>query len=322
MWRCLFVFPVLSNLLGAATCVAVGGSEILAKDIATIDPAFRAVNPDLPFSYAPVIGAQRIISASEIAHWAAKAGIETKTTASVCFERPAHIPSANDIRGAIKRTFPDSNIIQIDILEICKCNVPAGRLDFTVEGASAPPIGRPDVPVLWRGQVWPASGSPYPVWARVRVLAKSTVVRVRQNLRSGESIPQEALEQLAVTDSPVRLSRPDSIANYAGKVVNRDVRTGSYLDASLVAPLPEVTRGSTVKVEVVNGATRLELKARAESSGHIGETVVLTNPSSLGRFRATVTGYGTVQIALSPAPRLDPQEKNGNTPATTSGRTL
>lgn len=322
MWRCLFVLTALSHLLGAATCVAVEGSEILASDVAKADPAFAAVNPDLPFSYAPVIGAQRIIAAAELAHWAAKAGIETKFAGPACFERPAHSLSAADIRAAIQKAFLESNIVQIDVLEICKCNIPAGRLDFTVEGAGAPPLGHPDVPVLWRGQVWPASGTPYPIWARVRVLATSSVVRLRQNLRSGEAIPQAALEQLTITDSPVRLRRPDSMANYAGKVVNRDVYMGSYLDASLVAPLPEVTRGSTVTVEVVNGATRLQLKARAESAGRVGETVILTNPSSLSRFRAIVTGPGTVQIALSPAPRLDPHEKNGNTPPTTSGRTL
>ncbi len=322
MWRCLFVLPVLSNLLGAATCVAVEGSEILAKDVAKIDPAFTAVNRDLAFSYAPVIGAQRTITAAELSHWAAKAGVEIKPASSACFERLSHNLSAVDIRTAIQRTFPESNIVQIDVLEICKCNVPVGRLDFTVEGAGAPPLGHPDVPVLWRGQIWPASGSPYPVWARVRVLAKSSVVRLRQNLRSGDIIPQEALEELTVTDSPVRLARPDATANYAGKVINRNVRAGSYLNARLIAPLPEVTRGSTVTVEVVNGATRLELKARAESAGHIGETVTLTNPSGLSRFQAIVIGPGVVQIALSPAPRLDPQEKNGNTPATTSGRTL
>ena len=322
MWRCLFLLPALSSLLGAATCVAVEGSQIVAKDVAKVDAAFAAVNPDLPFSYAPVIGTQRIIPAIELAHWAARAGVETKPATPACFERPAHSLSDKDIRAAIERAFPESNIVQIDILEICKCNIPAGRLDFTVEGAGAPPIGHPDVPVLWRGQIWPESGAPYPVWARVRVLAKSSVVRLRQNLRSGEIIPEGVLEQLTITDSPVHLRRPDSIANYAGKVVNRNVRAGSYLDASLVAPLPEVTRGSTVTVEVINGATRLELKARAESAGHTGETVMLTNPSGLGRFRGTVTGPGTVQVALSPSPRLDPQEKNRNTPATTTGRTL
>ena len=322
MWRCLFVLPVLSNLLGAATCVAVEGNEILAKDIAKIEPAFAAVNPNLPFSYAPVIGAQRVIAAAELTHWAAKAGIDVKSARPACFERPAHSLSAADIRAAIQRAFPGSNIVQIDVLEICKCNVPDGLLDFTLEGAGAPPLGHPDVPVLWRGQIWPAAGSPYPVWARVRVLAKSSVVRLRQNLRSGDIIPQAALEQLTITDSPVRLPRPDSVSNYAGKVINQNARAGSYLNASLISPLPEVTRGSTVTVEVVNGATRLELKARAESAGHIGQTVTVTNPAGLSRFRAIVIGPGVVQIALSPAPRVDPQEKNGNTPATTSGRTL
>jgi flagella basal body P-ring formation protein FlgA len=322
MWRLLFVLPALSSLLSAATCIAVEGREIVAKDVAKVDPAFAAVNPDLPFSYAPRIGAQRIIPVSDLAHWGARAGVETTSTSSACFERPAHNLSVAEIRTAVQRVFPESDIVQIDVLEVCKCNVPAGRLDFTVEGASAPPFGHPDVPVLWRGQIWSASGSPYPVWASVRVLAKSSVVRLRQDLRAGEAIRQEALEQIVITDSPVRLRRPDSAGNYVGKVVNRNACAGTYLDPSVVAPLPEVTRGSTVTVEVVNGATRLELKARAETPGHTGDTVVLTNPSGLGRFRATVTGPGAVQIALSPAPRLYPSEKNGNKPTTTSGRTL
>lgn len=322
MWRCLVVLPVLTNLLSAATCVAVEGSEIVASDVAKADQAFAAVNPDLPFSYAPVIGAQRIISASELAHWAAKAGIEERSAMPVCFERPAHTLSAADVRAAIQKTFPQSNIAQIDVLEICKCNVPAGRLDFAVEGAGVPPLGRPDMPVLWRGQVQPTSGSPYPVWVRVRVLAKSTVVRLKRGLRPGEIIPQEALEEVSVTDSPVRLRQPDSIASYKGKIINRAVRAGSYLDPTLITPLPEVARGAIVTVEVLNGATRLQIKARAETAGHVGETVILTNPSGLRRFRATVTGPGNVQIALSPNATLDPQEKNGNTPATNTGRTL
>lgn len=322
MWRCLVVLPVLSNLLGAATCVAVEGSEIVARDVAKADSSFAAVNPDLPFSYAPVIGAQRVISPSELAHWAAKAGIEEHSAKPVCFERPAHTLSAADVRSAIQKTFPESNIVQIDILEICKCIVPAGRLDFAVEGAGVPPLGRADMPVLWRGQVRTASGSPYPVWARVRVLAKSNLVRLRRNLHSGEIIPQESLEEVTVTDSPVRLRRSDSSAVYAGKIANRAVRAGGYLDPTLITPLPEVTRGATVTVEVLNGATRLQLKARAETAGHVGETVILTNPSGLRRFQATVTGPGSVQIALSPNPKVDTQEKNGNTPATTTGRTL
>jgi len=323
MWRRLLVLPALSSVLSAASCIAVEGNEIAAKDVAKVDPAFAAVNPDLPFSYAPVIGAQRIISASDLAHWATRAGIKTTTsTGPACFERPAHNLSPAEIRTAIERVFPESNLVRIDVLEICKCNIPVGRLDFTVDGAGAPPLGHPDVPVLWRGQIWPVSGSAYPVWARVRVLAKSTAVRLRHDLRAGELIPQEALEQVVITDSPVRLRRPDSAANYLGEIINRNARAGTYLDPSVVTPSPEVTRGATVTVEVVNGATRLELKARAETAGHTGDTVILTNPSGLGRFRAIVTGPGAVQIALSPAPRLYPSEKNRNTPATTSGRTL
>lgn len=252
MWKCLIALPLLVSALCASTCVTIDGAQITARDIAQVDPAFASLAPDLPLSYAPGIGEQRIMTASEIAAWAAKAGVQTNVSASICFERPAHKLSAEEISQAIREAFPNKKKTQIEVMEVCKCRVPAGQLRFTAEGASAPAAEHSEMPVLWMGTLVSQSGSVYPVWARVRVSA----------------------------------------------------------------PLPDVTRGSTVTVEVVNGSTRLKLKARAESNANAGEAVTLTNPSGLRQFRATVTGPGVAQIALSPSAASDLKEKNASVPVT------
>ncbi len=322
MWKCLLAFAALSNLLGAASCIGVDGNQIVAGDVAKIDPAFASLSPDLPFSYAPMPGSRRIIPASEIAKWGATAGVEARDSDSICFERLSRSLSSADVTAAIKQAFPKIDFVQIDVLEVCKCSAPSGVLKFSPEGASAPPPGHADVPVIWRGEIIPESGPAYPVWARVRVLAKSVGVRARQSLRTRDVLKAEALEQVELIDSPLRLRQPDCPANYVGKIVNRDIRAGAYLDPSFITPPPDVSRGSTVTVEVVNGATRLELKARAETAGSAGDTVLVTNPSGLRRFRAVVTGPGLVQIALSPSASLDQREKNGGMPTTISKGTL
>ncbi len=258
MWKYLTALTMLSHVLGAASCVAIDGSQIMARDVAQADPAFASVSPDFPFSYAPAIGQQRIISVSEISAWAAKAGVQTTISAPACFERPAHKLDAEEIAGAIRQAFPKNKTVQIDVIEVCKCRVPAGRLEFNVEDASAPPAGHPEMPVLWMGQLTSQSGATYPVWARVRV----------------------------------------------------------------IAPPPDIARGSIVTVDVVNGFTHLKLTARAETAGNTGETVTLTNPQGLRRFRATITGPGLAQINLSATSGADPKEKNASLPVTTFKGTL
>jgi flagella basal body P-ring formation protein FlgA len=55
-----------------------------------------------------------------------------------------------------------------------------------------------------------------------------------------------------------------------------------------------VVRGDTVTVDFRNGATHLELAARAEASGAVGDTIAVLNPDSHKRFLARVEGKGRV----------------------------
>jgi flagella basal body P-ring formation protein FlgA len=62
-----------------------------------------------------------------------------------------------------------------------------------------------------------------------------------------------------------------------------------------VAP-PDVKRGDKVIVNVISGGVLLTFEAQTESSGHIGETVILLNPDNGRRFVAKVEDKGKVVV--------------------------
>lgn len=59
---------------------------------------------------------------------------------------------------------------------------------------------------------------------------------------------------------------------------------------------PEVARGDEVAVVVQSGAARLAFDAKAESSGHAGDSVLVRNPENGRLFQAKVEGKGKVLV--------------------------
>ncbi len=59
------------------------------------------------------------------------------------------------------------------------------------------------------------------------------------------------------------------------------------------APLV-IKAGQTVTVQVISGSVLLSVNAVAQQAGRIGDTILLTNPSSGRRFSAQVTAQGPV----------------------------
>jgi flagella basal body P-ring formation protein FlgA len=59
----------------------------------------------------------------------------------------------------------------------------------------------------------------------------------------------------------------------------------------------DVNRGDLVDVEVRFGAAHLALTGRAESGGHVGDTVTVRNPDSSKLFQALVASAGKVIVA-------------------------
>jgi flagella basal body P-ring formation protein FlgA len=65
--------------------------------------------------------------------------------------------------------------------------------------------------------------------------------------------------------------------------------------ARIVVP-PDVQRGERVRVRVTCGGVLLQFDADAESSAHIGETVIVKNPENGRRFIARVEDKGKVFV--------------------------
>lgn len=72
-------------------------------------------------------------------------------------------------------------------------------------------------------------------------------------------------------------------------------RNATASAAPRLAP-PVVQRGDKVGVKVSIGNVLLAFEAEAESSGHIGETVIVRNPDNGRRFIARVQEKGKVVV--------------------------
>jgi flagella basal body P-ring formation protein FlgA len=323
MGKSLLLLLMLVSSLHAAGCISIEGDEIRGRDLAHGDLAFAALNPELYVSYAPAIGNQRAIAPQELAAVARANGISYTPHGSVCFVRSSFTLTAADAAAKIRDAFGTrGGGVQVDVLEVCKCSLPAGTLQFSLRGASLPPLGHSDTPSLWRGQLISKSGMSYPVWVRARVLAKLTLVRAKENIRPQAIIERNQVEEVVATESPLRFTGTQSAAEYIGKLATRSILEGYYLDPQIVRVPPDIIRGEVVKVDVIDGPTHLQLDARAETSGKAGDRVTLINPSGLHKFQATISGPGRAQIVLSPTETETSAENKGAPAATTSRRIL
>jgi len=70
---------------------------------------------------------------------------------------------------------------------------------------------------------------------------------------------------------------------------------GPLTRTRVVVP-PDVMRGERVRVRVTCGGVLLLFDADAESSAHIGETVIVRNPENGRRFVARVEDKGKVFV--------------------------
>ena len=74
-----------------------------------------------------------------------------------------------------------------------------------------------------------------------------------------------------------------------------DLRRTNTAVPRLVA-VPRVGRGERVSVEVTSGSARLAFEATAESSGRVGNFVLVRNPANGRLFQAKVAAKGKVIV--------------------------
>lgn len=86
-------------------------------------------------------------------------------------------------------------------------------------------------------------------------------------------------------------------AQLIGAQAGMSLATGVPITSDAVQAPIVVKAGQTVTVNVVSGAVELSLDATAEQTGRIGDTILLTNPTTGRRFSAQVTAGG-VELVL------------------------
>lgn len=278
-----------------------------------MEPIFNAVSPDAILSFGPSIGNRTTVSKRDLARWAARFGLPSTSSIqneSICFERAAHSLTSGEVEAAIRKSLPADRDIRIEILEISKFPLPAGTVEFPFSGAVPPPKTRPGDPFLWHGRLRGDSGGTFPCWARVRLIATRQAIRLKVDLKQGETLETSDLESFSAPACPLLSVKDERIQDYAGLLLKRSLSAGTVLTTAMVVSPPDIARGNLVLVRVIAGATHLTLKAQAESDGYTGRRILLTNTKSKRRFQGVVQPDGTVLVQTSLA-RLHATSGNG-----------
>lgn len=303
MLRYIFLSFVLASSLGASAafsdCIVIDGPNIEARNLASIYPAFLALDGNTMLSYAPAPGSRRTVSAPEISSWARSRGLVTGARDGACFERAGFTRTANDYREAIREQLKVTAGAEIEVLDFYSRVLPPGRLELPVAGAAVPPPDHPETPFIWRGQLISSDGGSYPVWARVTILANRNVVRPVRDLPAGAILEAQQLTSAPERCNPLRPGDSQPLSFYIGKSLIRSVTKGSRLDPGVVQDPPAVRRGDKVRVSVVNGSAHLELDAFANGAGNVGDSILLRNPAGSKYFRAIITGVGRAEVLLN-----------------------
>ena len=283
----------------APPCQTIERDRIVAQDLATLLPAFKAVPPEAFVASSPQPGSRRTIHACEILSFAQRYSIALDAAPDVCFEWAMERLDRTRVLEAMQTSLgiPEA---RIEIAETSLNPVPRGRLEFARERLGMPASQQQSAPVLWRGDVIYAGGHRYAVWARVRITASCQKVFAAESLKPGRAIEARQLRAGTMPCFPSAAGAAVTADALVGMAPNRYLAAGSEIRPDWVARPNEVNRGDLVAVEVHCGAARLSFTGRAESSGRSGDEINVRNPSSNRIFRARVTGRGRASVEADP----------------------
>lgn len=291
----LLALAVVDAGLSAAAeqaCQPVASDLILGRDLAFAVPALADLPSDLPVSYAPVPGLQRVFHPDELRRLALAHHLEDpQWKTNLCFVWALAPLSREAIRAAMEKTLAGRNP-DLEIIEASHAEVPGGALVFPLSGLSAVS----DKPVIWKGYVAYASSRHFNTWASVRIRVHERRLVANGALHRGDRV---AIGQCRpeIYDGPLTRAEPYTDAGQiAGLVALREVSDGSVLLDGMFEKPKEVERGDLVTVLVQNGNARVETQGVAEFAGRRGEIIVVRNPHSGVKYKARIEDQSKVLV--------------------------
>jgi len=299
MTKCLLL--VVIHGVSLAGCIPVAGTRILGRDLAGADPRFSALPATLAIGFVPAPGTKRVYAALELQRLARANGIPAGAFEDVCFELPMLRLKDEDVAAAMRRSLPAEAVLKI--VELANFDVPAGGLEFPIEGLE-PPAPASHGAQLWRGHVKYAETRQSSVWARVEVTLQYQAVVAAKDLPQDAPIGAGSLRMESRT-GPLEREKPATrIEDVLGRIPRRAVRAGSVIPLAILADAPAVRKGDPVSVEVQSGLAHLRFEAIAERAARDGEIIELRNPFNGKTFRARLDPGAKALIVITPGQRL------------------
>jgi flagella basal body P-ring formation protein FlgA len=300
MIRLLSLLSVSAGLV-LAGCLPITGGSIVGRDLAMADARFAALPATMTVGFPPAPGAQRVYSAADLGHIARANGIQAADFGAICFELQMRRFAEADALTAMRSTLPAE--AELKIVELAGVDVPAGTVEFPLEGIEPPTPSSHGVE-LWRGFVRYAETRRMSVWARVEVTVKVTAVVTDRDL------PQDAKISAASLRIETRMRAFDHVApatrieEVAGRIPKRAVKAGSVIPLNALADAPTVRRGDPVSVVVESGLARVRFEAIAEHAARDGDMVELKNPANGKTFRGRLDPGSKVTVVIAGGQRL------------------
>jgi flagella basal body P-ring formation protein FlgA len=294
--RIIVLAALAATSLFCADCVPITGDRILGSDLALANPAFSRLPAAMTIAYAPAPGQKRIFAEAELLRIARANRIELEAAAEVCFAIPMRNLESAEVLASMRRVLPAE--AELSIVELTKTPVPAGTLEFSLNGLEPEAqAGR-----MWRGYVRYSQTLRMPIWARVELRYRVEAVVAGRDLQADLPIGRASLRIQRVS---VGLDRAQPLARQLDEVVGRVPKRGIPADTAIPLGLldvpPAIKRGEAIKVEVRSGAARIQIDAVAEAPARTGDMVALRNPVTGKRFTARVESGSLAVIQLGGA---------------------
>jgi flagella basal body P-ring formation protein FlgA len=263
--------------------------------VARAVPALAKISPNVPLAPAPLPGNSRVFYLSELQSIGARFSIHVVDAREVCFRFATEDLNRDRVTEAMRKALriPDA---RIELLETSAGPVPVGVIEFDRENLGAPAAPDQRTPVPWRGDIVYAGNRRFPISARVRITAPVSRLVAVEPLRPGVAVKPSQLRAELVESFPLATNVSPSIEQIVGMTPLRPIAAGTEVRLDNLTRPNDVNRGDLVHVEVRIGAAHLALTGRAESAGHIGDTIAVRNPDSSKVFHAMVEAAGKVIV--------------------------
>jgi flagella basal body P-ring formation protein FlgA len=281
----------LAFLLAVApvfACGIVDGDRILGKDVAAGSPSFAALAAQLDIGASPLPGVQRVFRPDELMRLAKLNHIELDAPVNaICFERATEPLTAERLLPVLRQALALDDA-KIEILDFSRFGVPHGTLEFPKSGLT--PNG------LWRGRILYGQDHGMPVWVKARVTVERTWVEASEPLSTGKAIEASQLIVKSGPRFPFDPALLESLDAVVGRRPARALSAGTAIVAAMLTIAHDVERGELVAVEVKVGGAILDFEASAESSGRIGDSILIKNPDNGHSFLAKIQDKGHVVV--------------------------